>query len=292
MSILVDRSSRILIQGVTGSIGRSFARRMVEFDTPLVGGVTPGRGGQDVEGRPVFDTVADAVRVTGATCSLIVVPAPAVLDAVIEAADANIPLAVIYTEGVPVQDVMRSCAYARSRNMMLCGPNSAGIVSPGEANLSDLNDYNLTPGPVGIVSKSGTLTYEVILDLRQRGVGVSTVVCLGGDPVVGLGHRTVLPMFDRDPQTRAVVLIGEIGGRMEVEAADAIAAMSKPVVAFVAGRFAPQGKQMGHAGAIVGDAAETADSKLGVLQAAGARPVPLLTDVGSIVHQILSMVAR
>lgn len=260
---------------------------MADSRSGLIGGVTPGRGGLKVAGVPVFDCVQEAVERTGATLSLIVVPSAAVLDAVLEAADAGINLAVVYTEGVPVQDALRACAYARSKGMLLCGPNSAGIVSPGKANISDLNDVNLVPGVIGIVSKSGTLTYEVILDLRNRGLGTSTVVCLGGDPVVGLDYRAVLEQFDRDPETELIVLLGEIGGRMELDAAATIGHMRKPVVAYIAGHSAPPAKRMGHAGAIISTQAETAAAKLACLRNAGAHAVAFLMDIGHVVDQTL-----
>ncbi|MBI4277900.1 MAG: succinate--CoA ligase subunit alpha [Armatimonadetes bacterium] len=286
MAILVDASSRILIQGITGATGRSFAGRMVENRSGLVGGVTPGRGGQVVAGVPVFDTVDEAVARTAATHSLIVVPPAGVLDAVMEAADAGIRLAVVYTEGAPVWDTLRARAYAHSRGMMLCGPNSAGIASPGKANLSDLNDANLAPGSIGIVSRSGTLTYEVILELRRRGLGTSTVVCLGGDPIVGLHYGPVLEGFDADPETEAVVLIGEIGGGMETDAVPLIRRMRKPVVGYIAGWSAPPAKKMGHAGAIVQDRTESAEAKTGVLTEAGVRTARLLLDVAPMVEDV------
>jgi succinyl-CoA synthetase alpha subunit len=262
---------------------------MKEFSSPLVAGVTPNRGGQRIEGVAVFDSVAEAVKETGATCSLVVVPPLAVLDAVMEAADAGIRLTVVFSEGVAVQDTMRACAYARNLGMLLCGPNSAGIVSPGKANLSDLNDINLLRGSVGIVSKSGTLTYEIILELRKRELGTSTIVCLGGDPVVGLDYRTVLGLFERDTETKAVVLIGEIGGHMEMNATTMIRSMNKPVVAYVAGRSAPPGKRVGHAGAIISTGAESAESKMNYLRNAGARVVSLIVDVAPRVQEVIAV---
>lgn len=287
MPILVDRTDSIIIQGITGNIGRSFARRMVSFGSPIRGGVTPGKSGQTVEGLPVCGSVSEAVRTMNATHSLIVVPPFAVRDAVMEAADAGIALSIVYTEGVPVHDAMEACHYARARSMILCGPNSAGIVSPGRANLSDLNDENLLPGPVGVVSKSGTLTYEILLSLRQLGIGASTIVCLGGDPVVGLDYRMVLQMFEADPVTRAIVLIGEIGGEMEIHAAEVIKSMTKPVVAYITGQSAPEGKRMGHAGALISSKQETAAAKMAALRAAGALVGKLVTDIAGLTRSIL-----
>lgn len=292
MAILVDKSSRILIQGITGATGRAFAERMVRFSAGLVAGVTPGKGGQIVARVPVFDSVAEAQNRTGATCSLIVVPPDAALGAVMEAADSGIRLAVVYTEGVPIQDAAKACAYARGRGMVVCGPNSAGVVSPGQANMSDLNDANLKPGAIGIVSKSGTLTYEVIFELGRRALGTSTIVCLGGDPVVGLDYATVLEFFDKDEETDAVVMIGEIGGRAEVDAADVIRRMRKPVIPYVAGRSAPSAKRMGHAGAIIRSSYETAEAKAHSLAQAGALAVPSVLAIAPMVQSLVHATAR
>jgi succinyl-CoA synthetase alpha subunit len=255
---------------------------MRQWGTPLVAGVTPGRGGQAVETVPVFENVINAVAETRASHTLIVVPPRAVLDAVLEAADAGIGFAVVYTEGVPVHDAVRAIRYARGHGMVLCGPNSAGVVSAGRANLSDLNDEMLAPGRVGIVSKSGTLTYEVILSLREHGFGLSTVVCLGGDPIVGLDHSEVLEAFEHDIETDAVILVGEIGGVMESRASNVIRKMRKPVVSYIAGRSAPPEKRMGHAGAIVGRLEEGAESKSTLLAKAGARPATFVSEIGAI----------
>jgi succinyl-CoA synthetase alpha subunit len=279
MAILVDERSRVIIQGITGYNGRNIAGRMLEGRTPLVGGVTPGRGGDRVLGLPVLDSCYQAVEELGANASFISVPAAFALEACEEAVDAGIRVLVVYTEGVPIRDAIRMAAYARAREAVLIGPNAAGCVSPGLANLSDLNDVNLDPGRVGIVSKSGTLACEIVDGLRQAGMGESTVVCLGGDAVTATSHCDVLERFERDPNTEAVILLGEIGGRSELLAASCVARMSKPVVAFIAGRSAPPGKRMGHAGALLGSSAESAAAKTTALRDAGAVIATSITDV-------------
>jgi succinyl-CoA synthetase alpha subunit len=284
MAILVDGGSRIIVQGITGQTGRNLAGRLVEEGSPLVGGVSPSRAGAEIAGRPVFASCYDAVREVGADASFLSVPARGALDAALEAIDAGIRTLVVYAEGVPVRDAMRMAAYARSRGARLIGPNAAGCVSPGKANLSDLNGRMVSPGPVGIVSKSGTLTYEVIDDLNRRGLGQSTVVCLGGDAVTGMTQRDALKLFEADDETRAIVLIGEIGGRSELAAAAVIETMSKPVVAYLAGRHAPPGKRMGHAGALMAGPMESVAHKEAALRDAGAVVVGLL-GVGEAVGQ-------
>jgi succinyl-CoA synthetase alpha subunit len=281
MAILGQELSGILVQGITGSLGEGFARRMVADGTPLLAGVTPGRGGAEICGVPVFDGVAAAVAATGATASLIVVPPPAVADAVCEAASAGVRLVSIYTEHVPVHDALRARASARLFGTVMLGPNSAGIASPGVANMSDVLTASLRPGPVGIVSRSGTLVYEVIDGLDRHDVGVSSLACLGGDEIVGTSYRDLLPLFAADPETRVVVLIGEIGGTAELEAARLWNELGspKPLVAYVAGWAAPIGKRMGHAGAIVADEQEAAQPKLAVLREVGAVTVDAVTEV-------------
>lgn len=288
MAILVDQRTRIVIQGITGHTGRNIAAKMLAEDSPLVGGVAPGRGGQTVGALPVFHTCYEAVRQIGANASFLSVPAARALDAALEAIDAGIRTIVVYAEGVPVLDAMRMRAYARVRGAYLLGPNAAGCISPGQANLSDLNATFLRPGPVGIASKSGTLTYEIIDDLNRFGLGQSSVVCLGGDPVIGMSHRDSLELFENDPQTRAVVLIGEIGGRSELDAAEFVAGMTKPVVAYIAGRHAPPGKRMGHAGALLGAVEENAPAKRRALEQAGAVTVDNLMQVGGHVSRLLT----
>lgn len=279
MAVIIDASDRILIQGITGRTGRAAANRMAEDGTPLVGGVTPGRGGQTIEGRPVFESVDAARRESGATASFVAVPAMHVADACFEAIEAGLRTIVIYTEHVPLADAIAVSRFARERGTLILGPNSAGCVSPGHANLSDLDSRNLRRGDVGIVSKSGTLTYEVVDGLVALGLGLSSVVCLGGDPIVGTDHARVLTEFERDPETSVVVLMGELGGRSEIDAADVVSQMRTPVVAFIAGRHAPEGKRMGHAGAIAALGTESALAKQERLRAAGATVVQRITDV-------------
>ena len=288
MAILVDASSRILIQGITGSTGRSYAQRMLAGGTPLVGGVAPGRAGQQVEGVPVFDNTAAAVAATGANAALTLVRSELALDAVLESLAAGIQTLVLYTENVPVHDAIKMRAYARARGARLLGPNSAGVISPGKANLADLNDANVTPGRIGIVSKSGTLTYEVIEDLQNLGFGESSVVCLGGDPVIGTTYADVLPLFEADGETDLVVLIGEPGGGLEYQAIAALAHMQTPLVAYIAAQNAPPEKRMGHAGAIHGgDGGTTAAAKLAAFRAAGCEAVGRVTEVGAAVQRVL-----
>jgi succinyl-CoA synthetase alpha subunit len=288
MAILVDGATRILVQGITGHTGMNLAGRMREEGGPLVAGVSPGRAGATVAGTPVFASCRAAVAATAANASFVSVPAPAVLEAVLEAVDAGLGTIVVYAEGVPVQDALLMSAYGAARGARVLGPNSAGCISPGLANLSDLNGRLLAPGPVGIVSKSGTLTYEVIAALNERGLGQSTVVCLGGDPVVGTSHAEVLAMFEADPATEAVVLIGEIGGRSELNAAAVAAGMTKPVVAYIAGLHAPRGKRMGHAGALLGSDEENVPGKRAALERAGARVVPDLLSIAAAVAEGLA----
>ncbi|HLI14412.1 MAG TPA: succinate--CoA ligase subunit alpha [Alphaproteobacteria bacterium] len=285
MAILVDKASRIIVQGMTGRVGAAIAARMVESGSPVVGGVAPGRGGRKVAGLPVVDSCYAAVAELDATASFVSVPAAHALDACLEAIDAGIEVIVAYTEGVPVADAIQMASYARARGVVLIGPNSAGCVSPGMANLSDLNDAYMRPGRIGIVSKSGTMTYEVIDALDAVGLGQSTIVCLGGDPVTGSGHTEMLERFEADSATEAVVLLGEIGGRSELEAAAFVARMTKPVVAYIAGRHAPAGKRMGHAGALLGSPEENAPGKIEALRRAGAVIVDDLTAVGKAVRR-------
>ncbi len=287
MAIIVDQTSRILIQGITGPTGRSYAERMVRDGTPLVGGVAPGRQGQTVAGVPVFDSVEDAVAATGADAALSAVRSALALGAALEALAAGIRTLVVYTENVPLHDAIRMCAYARARGARLLGPNSAGVISPGRANLADLNDSNLRAGRIGIVSKSGTLTYEVIDDLQARGFGESSVVCLGGDPVIGTTYADVLPLFEADDETDLVVLIGEPGGRLEYEAISAMQGITKPVVAYIAAQTAPPEKRMGHAGAIYGGGDTSAAAKLAAFRAAGCEAVGRVTEVAAAVERAL-----
>lgn len=274
MSVLIDKNTRILVQGVTGNEGLFHTGQMVDYANNVVAGVTPGKGGEWVLGGkvPVFDSVKTAVEMTAANCSVIFVPARFAPDAMYEAADAGIPLIVCITEGVAVQDMMRVRAYLDQKNVRLIGPNCPGLLTPGEAKVGIIPGNIAIPGSVGVVSRSGTLTYEVLYALKARGLGASTCVGIGGDPINGTNFIDVLEMFEGDPHTDQVVLIGEIGGTDEEKAADYIAAhMTKPVVAFIAGQTAPPGKRMGHAGAIIEGGAGTADEKVAALQQAGVR---------------------
>jgi succinyl-CoA synthetase alpha subunit len=288
MAVLVDAHTRILIQGITGHTGSNLAGRMLDEGSPVVAGVSPSRPGGEIAGVPVFASCHEAVRATGANASFICVPAAFALEAALEAIDAGLATIVIYAEGVPVHDAITIAAHGRLRNLRILGPNAAGCISPGLANLSDLNAKLLMPGTVGIVSKSGTLTYEVIDALNRRGLGQSTVVCLGGDPVIGTRHADVLQMFETDPDTEVVVLIGEIGGRSELDAAEFVATMRKPVIAYIAGLHAPAGKRMGHAGALLGSPEENVPGKRAALERAGAHVVSDVLAIGDTVYRVLS----
>ena len=274
MSILVGSETRLLVQGITGREGEFHSRAMLEFGTNIVAGMTPGKGGQSaVDGRvPVFDTVADAVAQTGANAACIFVPAPGAPDAMLEAADAGIPLVICITEGIPALDMLRVHHVLRSKGVRLIGPNCPGATTVGGAKVGIIPGDIHRPGTVGLVSRSGTLTYEVVQAMTDAGVGQTTCVGIGGDPIVGTNFIDVLEMFNADDETEAIVLIGEIGGDEEERAADYCAReVRKPVAAFIAGRTAPPGRRMGHAGAIISGGAGTAESKRQALQAAGAR---------------------
>jgi succinyl-CoA synthetase alpha subunit len=270
VAILVDRDTRLLVQGLTGSEGRFHGLRNRDYGTVVVAGVTPGKGGEDVEGIPVFDTVAGAVAAASPNTSLVFVPAPFAADAVYEAIDAGIPTVVCITEFVPVHDSLRLAAYARARGATLIGPNCPGVLSPGKANVGIIPGALFIPGPVGLVSRSGTLTYQIGFELAGLGVGNSTIVGIGGDPVVGSTFVEIIDRFEADPETELVVLVGEIGGEEEERAAAHVArSCSKPVLAYIAGFSAPPGKRMGHAGAIISGSAGTAQAKREALEAAG-----------------------
>jgi succinyl-CoA synthetase alpha subunit len=276
MSILVDKNTRLLVQGITGREGSFHTSQMIEYGTNVVAGVTPGKGGQTFESDgskvPVFNTVKKAVEETGANTSCIFVPARFAVDAIYEAADAGIELIVCLTEYIPVLDMIKARNYLDTLDTKLIGPNCPGLITPGEAKVGIIPGSIVMPGNVGVVSKSGTLTYEVVFALTERGTGQSTCVGIGGDPIKGLNFIDVLQLFEEDPQTEQVILIGEIGGNAEEQAAEFIAAnMSKPVTAFIAGRTAPPGRRMGHAGAIVEGKSGTAEGKVEALRAAGVQ---------------------
>lgn len=278
MSIFVDKDTRLLVQGITGREGNFHTRQMIEYGTKVVGGVTPMKGGSTELGVPVFDTVREAVRATGANATIIFVPPPFAADAMLEAIDAEIPLVVCITEGVPTLDMVKVYEVLRHSKSRLIGPNCPGLISPGQAKLGIMPGHIFKPGPVGMVSRSGTLTYEIAKDFSDRGLGQSTVVGIGGDPIIGTPFIDVLEAFQADPATELVVLAGEIGGSDEEIAAEYIKAhMTKPVIGFISGRTAPPGKRMGHAGAIVSGNKGTAKAKVEALEAAGV-PVANTTD--------------
>ena len=274
MSILINNDTRVIVQGITGRDGSFHAASMLADGTKVVGGVTPGKGGMRVESLPVFNTVAQACAETGANCSIIFVPARFATSAIREAADCNIPLIVCITEGIPALEMVDTYYYVKSKGARLIGPNCPGLISPGKSKVGIMPGFVHREGNVGVISRSGTLTYEVVAGLTAAGLGQSTCVGIGGDPITGTGFVDVLEMFEKDTQTEAVVLIGEIGGENEEEAAAFIrSSMTKRVVAFIAGKTAPQGKQMGHAGAIVAGTKGNAASKIASLQAAGVTVV-------------------
>lgn len=288
MSILVDRRTRVVVQGITGREGAFHAARCREYGTTVVGGVTPGKGGTVHDGFPVWDTVAEAVAQAGANCALIFVPPAAAADAIMEAAAAGVPLIVCITEGIPVADMVRARHFLAATGSRLIGPNCPGVITPGQAKVGIMPGHIHRPGPVGVVSRSGTLTYEVVGQLTRRGIGQSTCVGIGGDPVIGTSFVDVLRLFEEDPETEAIMLIGEIGGTAEEEAAEFIAAhVRKPVVAFVCGQTAPPGRRMGHAGAIIAGGRGTAAEKMRALEAAGATLVRNPADMGATVAKVL-----
>ena len=270
MSILVNKDTRVITQGITGATGLFHAKAARDYGTQMVGGVTPGKGGTEIEGFPVFDTVRDAVKQTGANASVIFVPPPFAADAIMEAVDAGIEVVCCITEGVPVLDMVKVRQYMEGKKTRLIGPNCPGIITPGECKIGIMPGYIHKPGPVGVVSRSGTLTYEAVWQLTCMGIGQTTCIGIGGDPVNGTSHLDVLRMFQEDPKTEAVIMIGEIGGTAEEEAAYyAKAHMNKPVAAFIAGITAPNGKRMGHAGAIISGGKGTAAEKIAVLEECG-----------------------
>jgi succinyl-CoA synthetase alpha subunit len=290
MSILVDENTKLIVQGITGRDGSFHAARMKEYGTKVVAGVTPGKGGSSVDDIPVFDAVAEATEATGANTSIIFVPVAFAADAVYEAVDAGLALVVIITEGIPVADMNKIYRHAAERGSRFVGPNSPGLISPGKAKVGIMPARIHEPGGVGVVSRSGTLTYEVVYSLTRAGLGQSTCLGIGGDPVIGTGFIDCLGMFEADAETRAVVLIGEIGGDDEERAAEYIkAAMSKPVVSFIAGRTAPPGKRMGHAGAIISGGAGTAEGKREALTAAGVGVADTPSAIPAMVKEALGL---
>jgi succinyl-CoA synthetase alpha subunit len=288
MSILVGSETRVLVQGITGNEGRFHTHQMLEYGTRIVAGVTPGKGGQDVESVPVFDTVAEAIAETHANASIIFVPPAFSADAILEASDAGIELVVCLTEGIPINDMLAVRRQLDLAGTQLIGPNTPGLISPGACKLGVMAGYIHQPGPVGIVSRSGTLTYEVVHQLTALGIGQSTCIGMGGDPIVGLSFSELLLMFEADPNTSGIILIGEIGGSAEEEAATVIARrITKPVVAFIAGQTAPPGRRMGHAGAIISGGSGTAAAKIEVLQQAGVKVAESPAEIGTSMAEIL-----
>jgi succinyl-CoA synthetase alpha subunit len=293
MSILVDKSTKLLVQGLTGKEGTFHAKACAEYGTKVVGGVTPGKGGTTHEGWPVFNTMQEAVDKTGANASVIFVPPPFAADAIMEAADAEIELIVCITEGVPANDMIKVWEYLQDRRSRLIGPNCPGIISPGKCKIGIMPGRIHKEGNVGIVSRSGTLTYEAVFQLTQRGIGQSTAIGIGGDPIIGTNFVDALELFNKDPQTEAIVMIGEIGGNAEETAAEYVKAhVKKPVISFIAGQTAPPGRRMGHAGAIISGGHGTAAEKYKALEAAGIRTIKTPAVIGETVAEALGVAAR
>lgn len=289
MSILVNKDTKVIVQGFTGKEGTFHAEQCLAYGTKIVGGVTPGKGGTEHLGQPVFNTVADAVVNTGATVSMIFVPPAFVADAVMEAADAGIDLAVIITEGAPVKDMMKAKHYAVKKGMKTIGPNCPGIITAEECKIGIMPGAIFKKGNVGLISKSGTLTYEGTNQVCNEGFGITTAVGIGGDPIIGLSYKQLLAMFEADKETEAIVMIGEIGGDLEIQAAHFIKEhITKPVVAFIAGQTAPKGKRMGHAGAIISGGAGTAAEKMEALSSVGVKVVVSPADIGKAVREVLT----
>src|SRR4028118_585949 len=283
MSILVNKNTKLLVQGVTGREGEFHTRAMLDYGTNVVAGVTPGKGGQFIEHNddtvPIFNTVEEAVKMTNADTSVIFVPPPFGADAIFEAVDAGIHGIVCITEGIPIQDMMKCYRFLQERNGWMIGPNCPGLITPGECKIGIMPAHIFSPGPIGVVSRSGTLTYEIVDELTRAGLGQSTCVGIGGDPIIGSSFVDCLGWFEADPTTKAVVMCGEIGGNDEEMAAEFIKTMSKPVIGFIAGKTAPAGKRMGHAGAIVSGSSGTAQAKIEALQKAGVQVADLPSDV-------------
>ena len=288
MSILIDRNTRVLCQGITGRAGQFHAKHCLAYGTQIVGGVTPGRGGQTVEGVPVFDTVAEAVERTGAEATMIFVPPPFAADAILEAVEAGVPLIVAITEGIPVLDMVRVMPEVRRSRSRLIGPNCPGVITAEECKIGIMPGYIHRRGPIGVISRSGTLTYEAVWQLTGVGLGQSTCIGLGGDPIVGSSFVDLLRMFEDDPKTEGVLLIGEIGGMAEEDAAAFVAEhFTKPVAAFIAGRTAPPGKRMGHAGAIIAGGKGTAAEKIATLESAGISVAQSPAEMGETMKQAM-----
>ena len=288
MSVLVNENTKVIVQGITGGEGSFHAKQMLEYGTRVAGGVTPGKGGQTFEGVPVFNSVAEAVAETGANASVIFVPPPFAGDAIMEATDAGLPLVVCITEGIPVDDMVKAYHYVQARSTRLIGPNCPGIISPGKCKIGIMPGFIHQPGRIGIISRSGTLTYEAVGQLTERGLGQSTAIGIGGDPVIGTRFVDALALFKDDADTDAVVMIGEIGGTAEEEAAEYIKQhYDKPVVGFIAGRTAPPGRRMGHAGAIIAGGKGTAEDKMAAMKEAGIHVCESPAEIGETVERAL-----
>ena len=288
MTVLVNSETRVLVQGITGSQGQLHTRGCRDYGTNIVSGVTPGKGGQDFEGVPIFNTVKQAVEATGANATMIFVPPPFAADAIIEAAAVKIPLIVAITEGVPVQDMVRAVNYVKRQSVRLIGPNCPGVITPGECKIGIMPGSIHQPGKIGVVSRSGTLTYEAVGQLSGVGLGQSTCIGIGGDPINGTNFIDCLRMFQDDPGTEAIVMIGEIGGDAEEQAAAFVKEyVTKPIVSFIAGQTAPPGRRMGHAGAIISGGKGTAAEKMAALQDAGIHVVPTPADIGEKMVEVL-----
>lgn len=287
MSVLIDKNTKVICQGFTGSQGTFHSEQAIEYGTQMVGGVSPGKGGTTHLGLPVFNTAREAVEATGATASVIYVPAAFCLDAIIEAADSGVELVVCITEGIPTLDMLKAKEYVDRKGVRMIGPNCPGVITPGECKIGIMPGHIHKPGKVGIVSRSGTLTYEAVKQTTDHGFGQSTCVGIGGDPIPGSNFIDILEMFEKDPQTEAIVMIGEIGGTAEEEAAAYIKAnVSKPVVSYIAGVTAPAGKRMGHAGAIIAGGKGTADEKFAALEDAGVKTVRSLAQIGEALKEL------
>ena len=293
MSILIEESTPIIVQGMTGRIGKFHAQEMIDYGTNIVAGVTPGKGGETLLDKPIFDTVKQAVNATGARSCIVFVPAPFAADAVMEAANAGIKVCVAIAEGIPAQDMMMVKRYLyqmpEGERMCLIGPNYAGVISPGKSLMGIMPGHIFIPGTVGIIARSGTLGYEAASQMKARGIGVSTSVGIGGDPINGSSFVSILELFESDEDTKAVLMIGEIGGHQEAEAADFIREnVNKPVAAYVAGRTAPPGRVMGHAGAVIASVGESAEEKINTLKSAGVIIAPSPSDMGTTMEQVLA----
>jgi len=288
MSIYINKDTKVLVQGITGSVGAFHTKQMLEYGTKIVGGVTPGKAGSRIEGVPVFHTVLDAVKATGANASVIYVPPAFAADAICEGFDAGLDIVVCITEGIPILDMVKVKRFMEGRKTRLVGPNCPGVITPGECKIGIMPGYIHSPGTIGVTSRSGTLSYEAVDQLARLGLGQSTCAGIGGDPIIGMTFVEVLELFNRDPQTEAVMLIGEIGGTMEEEAAEYIGRhFKKPVVAFIAGQNAPPGRRMGHAGAVISGGAGSPQHKMEALADAGAAVVVNPADMGPTMKQVL-----